>query len=500
MGKKVLACAICVGLISIFLSSNYARGFGLRQGPLPFEYPLGAIAAFIITGILLMVAVMLRPSLFWPLLIATATATSGMFVLGFPIFDEWLAGCIAIGGATAAMNGHVPPLAHRVQRLWIPLFLLFILYLLLQSIVGLLLYQNLKAVRFILIFVVVFSIALLLSNYRFPQPTSRSISLIVAASGATYLILYILHGFLFRDLVYVYNMDGVGGAGAAYALFPVVVAVPAAILLLHYESGRLRLLAWLTIVLACLVSILGDSRAGFMSIIVSLMIAVLAVGFKPALKLCLSVLLVLTIIGTLMLSNPYYVRNIYEEIRAALQVQEGVMTIEYFGKNVEVSRGDTARVNLTVAAINTIMDNPVLLLFGAGLYGYWSNAGTYYDELTTRYGARGTLQNYASVLGRSRLEPARPPAWPALIVETGVVGVLLMLANTFAAVSKTIFRKSPSGTTVLLRSKLLIVAPFFSTLLWGVFGEIQDNTLFYLMLMPFGLIDSWGRDWEYRGP
>ena len=493
-----VACAVGAGLVAVFLSSNYAQHFPLREGPLPFRYPHAAIAAFIATGVFLMVAVVVRSDLFWPLLVGTAVITGGMFVLGFPIFDEWLAGCLTLGAAAAVVRGSVPRRAGNLPQWWVWLFIGLSLYFIAEGVRGLLLYHNLKAVRPILDAVIICSVGALLARYEFPWPPGRRITLLLAASGAAYLALYLLHGAVFHRLVFGYRvLEGIGGAERAYATFPLAVAVPAAILLLRFDRGWRRLLGLLAIVLATEVSLLSGSRAAILATTIFFAAASLRGGWRLAAQLWLSFALAYAVVVVAFHYDPMFLWYRAESMLDGLHLQRGSLNVVVFrgaagGRKAAVARADTNRHILNEAAVFAFRSDARVFLVGAGAYGYWPSAGRFVRELRAEHGAPVTTVNPASTLGRAPAEPPRPPAWPVFLVETGVVGVLLILVNVFAALWHALVRRSPSVLRFSLHLGPVMMATALLALLgWGYFAELQTKMLLYLMFMPYGVLHAW---------
>jgi len=161
---------------------------------LPFHYPPLAIGAFVAAGVFLGAAVIANPAFFWPLLAGTVVITGAMFVLGFPIFDEWLTGWLALGGLIAVVKGGVPRRSEDSRRGWLLLFVILCLYLGAEGFRGLVLYHNLKAIRAIVDASIGLTIALLLAKYAFPRITGANVTRLIALSGASYLVLYLVHG------------------------------------------------------------------------------------------------------------------------------------------------------------------------------------------------------------------------------------------------------------------------------------------------------------------
>ncbi len=495
LGGLLVLCGIGAGLAAIYLSSSFAHGFALREGPLFFGYPPGAIAAFIATGILLMLAVTLRVDFFVPLLVGTATITGAMFVLGAPILDEWLAACLTLGAAAAAARGSIPLRTDGARRWWVWLFVLMSLYLAGEAVRGLLLYHNPKAARPMLDAMMVFGICVLLARYKFPELSSQGVTTLVTASGAGYLTLYLLHGMVFRGQVYgVSLLEGIGGAERAFATFPLAVTIPAAILLLRFTRGWHWALAWLTLVLAVATSFLAGSRAGMLATIICFAIAGLRGGRTLAAQLILVAYVIPVVVFHYPLAYPLYK---VEAILTGLRIQRGGEEVVLFrgaapGRKVVVPRGDTNRLILNEAAVMALASDARLFLVGAGSYGYWPVDGRFVNKLKAQYDVPQTVANYGSTFGHGEAEPPRPPAWPVFVGETGVVGLFLILGNAFAVLWYALVRRSPAGVRLSLQlTPVMAAAALLALLAWGFFAEVQTKILLYIALMPYGLLDSW---------
>src|SRR5439155_17954362 len=88
-------------------------------------------------------------------------------------------------------------------------------------------------------------------------------------------------------------------------------------------------------------------------------------------------------------------------------------------------------------------------------------------------------------------EPPRPPTWPALIIESGGLGVGLLLTTMLLLVIRG-FRRAYSKPTMMERGiPSLVSVTVLLVIAWGYFAEIQDYILVYVMLMPFGILDRW---------
>ncbi|GEM_PF-4659486 len=525
LGDACVAAAAGVGLLTIFLSSRYAEGFPLRAGPLLVHYPPGALAAFVITGILLMGAVAVQPSLFWPLIVGTAVITGGMFVLGSPIFDEWLAACLVVGAAVGAVWKRMPSRDPAERRAWVWMFVLWLAYLVAEGVRGLATYHNVKATRSILDSVVLLGAVALLARYRFPRPSRVWTTLILTACGAAYVGLYLLHGVVFPDLAYGRLIfEGIGGAGKAFATFPVAVAVPAALLLMQADSRPMRALGWCTVIVVWVLVILSASRSGIFVVTAGTLILA-CWRIKQALRLSVALAAVYVVLALVFQFWMGYLPAQYAKmLRAFHVIPQAAVSAKRSGTSrpvpaagpvpapavppastvglplslrkgaaVAVARGDTERQVLLRASVAAIAHKPVSLLFGVGTYGYWPKVGPAVRALRSDLHYRPSVPANGSSLAPGRGEPPRPPAWPVFLAETGVVGVLLILGNAAAAIWYAgAQRRRPLGWRSPEPDLGFVVAALLFLLGWGAFAELQSKVLFFLMAMPFGVTDTWG--------
>src|SRR3990172_6818261 len=197
--QPAIVGAFLSGLAAIYFSSENVSRFPHGAVMFPWQFPSWAIVPFVASGLLLCICVILRPTTFWPLLVGTAVLTAGMFVLRFPIFDEWLVGCLVVGGVIAASAGAVRRRRRPADQRWEIVFLIYSLHLILGSLAGLLVYHNPKAIRFSFTYLVVLVLGLLLARYDFPRPKAQDITRLVAKASLAYYVLYIVHGLPLRS-------------------------------------------------------------------------------------------------------------------------------------------------------------------------------------------------------------------------------------------------------------------------------------------------------------
>jgi hypothetical protein len=522
--------AVVSALLAIYLSSSFAELFPLRAGPSFTHYPPAAIVAVLLSGVFLGAAVAVQPLLFWSLIMGSAVISGGMFVLGFSFFDEWLAACLVIG-ATLGVFWKKLPLRDSIggRSRWSLLFTLWIAYLVAEGIRGLVTYHNSKASRPILDDLVILGAFALLAKYRFPRPSATVAALLITSYGAAYVGFYLLHGAVFNKLVYGrLILEGVGGAGKAFATFPIAVIVPAAFMLMLTDSSRKRVLSWFTLLAIWVLVILSASRAGIFTV-TACTILLACWRIRTAVQLsatcaALYVFLVLTFgfwIDFLPIQYAKMLRAFHvipqtthaaparsaEPVPAPIHpfvyapriqppVVQAVLPVSLRKSGATataVAAGDTERQVLMRAAVAGVARSPALLLFGVGAYGYWPKIGPSVEHLRSALHYTPVVTPSGQTLGTGPKEPPRPPAWPVFLSETGAIGVFLLAANSAAAAWYLFHRGGKRRWWALVTPReAYAVAALLFLLGWCTFAELQDKTLLYLVVMPFGLLDCWG--------
>lgn len=495
LAQGALRGAVVSGLAAIYFSSQYASRFPQGTVIFPWQFPSWAIAPFVATGLLLCTCVILRPAMFWSLVVGTAVLTAGMFVLRFPIFDEWLLGWLAAGGVIATSFGAVPRRRRSRNQRWEIVFLMYSLHLILSSLIGLLVHHNPKAIRFTFTYLVVLVLGWLLAKYDFPRPSVQDITRLVAKSSLAYYVLYIVHGLAIRPSWEPEIMEGIGYAGSGNQTALGIVAAPAALILIGRERGRRKALGWAVLILSLVVTALGDSRAGLLAIVGAMVVAPFAIGVRTVLKTAAVGVAASVAIGVALFGRPQWGWDITTALMNSLNIEGGTSSLEYYGRTVTAGQGDSGRFLYVRAAAGFVLHNPVGGLTGAGTYGYFPTIGGYLQNVgdKSEIPILSTTINYASSLG-GIVEPPRPPALGALIVETGLLGIALLGICCGFAISSAVFRRSQARELAILWGpNILVATSVFLALAWISFGEIQDMILFYLLIMPGGLVQIWGQ-------
>src|SRR5207248_1333849 len=145
--------------------------------------------------------------------------------------------------------GRPAPLSAAVPRLQRNAYLLFIGYMLLQSFVGIVVNDDMRLVRWVVFYGMlgVLSSIVYYRNNEFPFPSARSTALIVMISGLVYYTAYLVQGVIEEAILGQwgrYLTQDYVWSGSAYAVFPTLVATPAALYLMNDGARWVRTLAW----------------------------------------------------------------------------------------------------------------------------------------------------------------------------------------------------------------------------------------------------------------
>jgi len=234
-----------------------------------------------LTGLIIIAAVVLKPKLFWPILIFVLVGTAGLMTRGYCFTDEYLIGCLLLGGLIVLIRGKKINFrkGHSLHG-WV--FLLMVAYMLIQSFYGLLLWQDWRITRWILYYAMLGTLLFIISKEDFPVPHPKQIALIISVSALFYFSSYLIYGLFCENVrgISRFAMQGIEWSGSAYAVFPIVIAIPAAIILLK-EHSRYQFLGWAALILMIATSFYYDSRISSLSILAFILVSISVIKFNP---------------------------------------------------------------------------------------------------------------------------------------------------------------------------------------------------------------------------
>lgn len=426
------------------------------------------ITLLIFVGLVILGIAFKKPDLFWPILIVISVGTTGLLIKGYCVIDEYFLLCFLLGFFASVIFKKIC-LSRRsynfLEVFHIIIFFLFIVYILIQVVRGFWIWDDFKILRWFIYYLMLGVLALFII-LKEPSTVfnSRKASLIISLSAFIYFLSYLLHG-LFSEIIRGiswFDLQGVEWSGTAYAMFPIIIAVPAGIFLLRDRVWFYRLLGEVLLGLIVVISFYYSSRVSLLTIFVFFLFMFASfIVKKPKKIMIFTILIVLTlIILVLFVIGSKNVIN-YQKI--------------LFGNRYEAWRqagGDLDRYIHFRASFDAVDDNWSTLLFGYGIYSHRYVLAPYLQKLVNHY-LPGVV-----VEGITRTE-----GFTALLVDTGWIGMLLFALNFLLVILKILSaHKLPSLDKIFLLLAVVI------TFCWLLISNIHDMILLYLLVMPSGLI------------
>ena len=440
--------------------------------------------------------VALRPKLFWHVMIFAAIWGTGPRLEGHGFVDEYLVGCVLVGGFLSFVvrrtpsrpNGSGTGLRSSTHRL---VYLAFVVYLTFQSIRGAWVLGDVRMVRFLLFFPTLGLISYLMSKGEFALPSGRSICMTISISALIYFSAYLIVGLMAaarEGFVSVsfgakrgrFDLQYYGWSGTTVAVFPAFLAMASAAFCVRDRSRRARWLGWTNLILVCLTSFYYESRTLMIAIIAYSIVFFPVLGVRRSAAACLCFVVIWFSFETW---GEGYRAGFYEGPldRAASFLAELTRSTEIRMDRVRSS--DMGRRLDVIAAFYAIMDVPTRAIWGSGWYTHRYVFVPYRVEAACRYG--GSFRRVTDIM--------RPASFNAFLIDTGLVGILLFGVNFFLTGREVILQARGDRTKhvlpLLLCLGLTVVSMFVSV--------NYDVILFYMTFMPSGLLEMLSR-WRER--
>ena len=435
--------------------------------------PLWQIILLAIVGPAVLIIIVKKPNFFWPILISVLVATSGLMLKGYCLVEEYLVGCILVGVFLAISAGTVKLKKDTTFSLHKLIFYLMIIYVMAQSFRGMVIWQDWRIIRWVIYYAMLGLLLYVISKAELHVPNPKQISLIASIGGLIYLCAYFLYGLYYElklgaDQRFV--MQGVGWSGPAYALFPLAIILLSAVFLLKDDSGKRRWLGLITIGISVIVSFFYYARVGRFSIIIILIASLPILGFKKLAKVFICLLIIYPIF---FYTNKYTIRSkqhFKEEIIYSVKDLEHVKFL-WSVHSYDIDRNLQNKISF--AAVNK---NWNTLFFGYGIHSHHYVLVPYKKEF------------YAQYLPNEKVgDVVRTTAFAALLTDTGLVGIALLIMN-FLLSAREVFLQLKSSD--LKKYACFFLSIFLISFFWLFITNIQDIMLFYSLIMPSGLISQ----------
>ena len=422
-----------------------------------------------ISGLFVVSTIALKPKFFWPLLIIITCGTAGLMIKGYCLIDEFLLYCLLFGAFLAISIGAVPSRKtqpSRSDKLHKLFFFLLITYFIIQSFRGLIIWGDWRITRWILFYLALGLFSLIISKKDFPVPNKKQIALLISLSTLFYFIAYLTHGFIAENIRGLgrFNLQGVEWSGTAYAVFPMIIAVPSALFLIRDKVVKYKLIGWLVLIILLLTGFYYDSRISFLTILAFLLISPFILKIQRSIIFLLCFLLIFSLF-----LNSEIGKRVFRNIGGFYQTMYRSTITVFLGESGQ-RPSDLDRYTAWQGALMTVNTNWSTLFWGYGIHSSHFVMQPYLQKLYTEY-----------LPGVAASENIRTTGIAAFLVEIGLIGMFLLIINFILTALKIISQTS-------FEFKITAILILLISFIWPFISNIQDIVLFYLLIMPPGLL------------
>ena len=424
-----------------------------------------------IIGLIVLLIVALKPRWFWPMLCIVTVGTGGLVIQKISYVDEYLALCVFLGGILAISIGGVHFQKNKENK-WDQfhklVFIIMIIYLFVQCLdsfmynfTGL---ESFKKIRWLALYGLLGLLSCIFSLRGFPFPPVRKMSLIIAATALGYFLPYLTIGW-FSENVLKESKLGIfspNWAGTTYSFFPLVVIIPALIFLIKDKSRLYRRIGWITLLIVTFTSFYYVSRISWLVLFGFLITAFPLLGLRKVIQYSIIFLLLLIIFTEFIWPKWFTLEVFREDLLNIPKVIWDPSATQDMGRFIDIK--------ITFPIISS---NWQTFFFGHGFQASGPLIGPNLAKLWTKYGRpdiAAAEEDYQSA-----------SAFTVLVVEGGFIGLSLLILNFLFVARKLLFKKEVYGRGILLFSLSV-------TFLWLFTGTLLDIVLFYLIIVPSGLL------------
>jgi hypothetical protein len=430
-----------------------------------------------VAGLGALVAVAGRPAWFWPIVIFANMVGNGPRINTYLLLDE-----IVTAGAVVGALFHIAASgagAEGAPRTWhTTAFAIWIGYMVMQSIVGIAVTGDARIVRWVVFYALLGALAVVGGWRRaFPFPAPRRAWQIIVAG-----IFVASAGFLAQGLYFEHTLDlrtwgrfdsqDYFWSGGAYAAFPLVIGVPATLILLRDRSRGVRWFCWATLLLLMATGLYFLSRITWMVLLGFLAFNLRRMGLRRAAFGAAAFLALFVALGSGVEDIGPFFAELLETTQALSTPGESDVT-----RNLQV-RG----------ALETVGEDWVTGVTGSGIYTHRLRIAPHMRRLHDQYVSEawvGSLLGQGATPIEVTIETVyRTTGFGALLIDSGVIGMALFALNIGFAGIQLVRGRSPHRGLLILSLPMVV--------LWLFVANTTDIVLQYLMLMPHGLLARLG--------
>ncbi len=389
--------------------------------------------------------------------VVIAIGSSDVLVAGrHLVADVLLYGPILLAYVTQALRPRGRGTARRRVDSWGTLWVIFCAYMVVQALRGVIFWEDVTKIRWILFWIILAITPSVLSSIRIPaRDLTKSVLIGCAVYYVTFFSLLLIDESLIR------------GSNAIFvsSQFPILVGIPAALISLECRYP-FRKLAMVVLALALVSAIALDSRA---AMLVAFVLAVLPMAFTFRARAVLPALLVI-LTALWWASDTAFVERMTHSANA----------LSVYGAGGRPAYGDQDRIYKLEAAFEVTTATPHTTLVG---YGLTTSGRVAADTIVSVFVTYLPRYDIATELGAA--DNVLLTGFGSWMVDTGFIGVGFLVLRG-ASLSLAISRQGRRSRVYLVLVPLLAIA-------WTTVHGLLFLFPFWLLLMPNGLLEQWSR-------
>jgi len=374
----------------------------------------------------------------------------------------------------------------HVQKTHVILWLSLVFYLIIQTLRSWYLVYDypIQLIRWLVLFVLLIPLYFILKNES--EKPYKNLPLFIVCCSVAYASVYLGQGLLCEfNHVSRFADQGNFVAGSSYAVLPFLLTIPAVMLLISSPSAKIKALVISCVVLMVSTSFYYDSRVLGYTLLGFMGLSWFVLPWRKALLFCLScsitfIILVLyvsimrSIDGTILSNSIMLFGNKIDlsYINAYINLYDDTLPKVLTGI---AQSSDADRISHIIAPVNAITVNPITALFGYGTYQHHLVLQPFVQSVADSRDLHAIISSFVRTTG-----------FGAFVADYGIIGSILLLGNVAC-----------SGLSLLLQHTKFSVVLFFVLAIgvgWLIISNILDNMLFWLLLVPFGILWKLGID------
>jgi hypothetical protein len=415
-----------------------------------------------------------KPKLFWPLLLIVNILGVGPSLMKYFFWDKVLTGFIVLGALMrlSVDKGQPGNVVRRDDHKLI--FILWIGYMIIESTRGVMVNSDPRIIFWILVYAMLGLLSLIL--YRrgrdFPFPPIRQFSLIVLVTVLVYNIALLAYGIIIENVLGIQYgrfaaqflfRDSFVWSPPSISSYPTLIGMPAVIFAMNDKSFRVRMLVLVTLAMMIAAAFYYDSRAAYIIIFCIVLVSLRKIRLSKIITIILIFLPLFYYFTGKRTISDFFSEEIFKSADMVWAP----------------SSRDLPRQKHTVAAFMRLSDNVVTFFVGDGMYSHKTTMIPFMAKAYEGMPAETVVIKSQELRDDDFL---RTNAFSALLIDTGVIGMLTLILLFIFTAYKVIARNGPHRV-VLLATLVLAFMWQFSVNTTGIF-------LFYLLFMPCGLVDQ----------